>query len=297
MKRSSIIGVDLGGTKIAAARYDPKTWEIEAKERIETHADQSFSRVLEDMVRLILSLKTEDTTAFGVGVPGLVEQPDGIVLRFPNIPGSDRIPLKELLHDAIGLPVFLENDGNCFALAEAIHGAGKDEKIVLGITMGTGVGGGIVLGKKLYHGHHGFAAEIGHMLLVPGKPPYETDDRRGDVEQFLSGSALGKRCGQAKNPSEYLRGETCAFLLSDIIREVGWLCTSLIHLLDPSVIVFGGSAGRALAPHLDGIEKKLKHWLLPGTPLPKLTIGLLKDAGTRGAALLAQEPLHESESA
>jgi predicted NBD/HSP70 family sugar kinase len=204
----------------------------------------------------------------------------------PNIPGAENIPLQRELHARIKLPVIVENDANCFALAESLHGAGKGKDVVLGITMGTGVGGGIVIGGKLYRGSNGFAGEIGHMLLKPGEPPFATSDKRGDVEQFLSGTALGKRCREAKSPEEYLEGEVCGFLQPMIFREIAWMCVTVIHLLDPSVIVFGGSAGRALEPHIPEIQKELRTWLLPGTPLPHLSIATLKDAGTRGAALL-----------
>ena len=88
---------------------------------------------------------------------------------------------------------------------------------------------------------------------------------------------------------DYLEGEVCSFLQPQIFKEVAWMCVNLIHLLDPSIIVFGGSAGRALKPHIKDIEKELVHWLLPGTPLPKLSIASLTDAGTRGAALLVND--------
>ena len=269
-----------------AARYSSSTWKVEAEERRETHADQKFEHVFEDMVTLIEGLRTKDVKGVGIGVPGLVSHPEGKVLTLPNIPGAKNVSLKEMLQKRLKLPVCIENDANCFALAEALQGAGKGENIVLGITMGTGVGGGIVIEGKLFRGAHGFAGEIGHMLLKPGEPPFATSDKRGDIEQFLSGRAMGKRCNEAKKPEEYLEGEVCGFLQPAIFQEVAWMCTSLIHLLDPSVIIFGGSAGRALKPHLKEVEAELRKWMLPGIPLPRLAIATLKDAGTRGAALL-----------
>ena len=144
-------------------------------------------------------------------------------------------------------------------------------------------------GRNIFRGHHGFAGEIGHMLLRPGEPPFATDDKRGDVEQFFSGTALGKRCSEARHPGDYLQGDVCSFLFDDLAKEVSWMCASLIHVLDPSIIIFGGSAGRSLAPHLDAIRHELPRWLLPGTPVPEIAIGSLNDAGTRGAALLCGE--------
>ena len=271
-------------------RYDAATFEVQADERRPTKASEEFTRVFEDMVHLLEKLRTKETVGIGVGVPGLVRHPSGEVLTMPNIRGAENFALQEVLHSRLSLPVTVDNDGNCFALAEALHGAGSGQKVVVGITMGTGVGGGIVIDGNIFHGSNGFAAEIGHMLLRPGDPPFETGDRRGDVEQFLSGTAMGLRCREAKRPEEYLEGEVCGFLQPAVFREVAWMCVSLIHLLDPSIIVFGGSAGEALKPYLPEIGRELQKWMLPGTPLPLLSIARLMDAGTRGAALLRRVP-------
>ncbi len=285
---SSIIGVDLGGTKMAVARFDAETLDLQAKEQFETHAESGMEHVLLDLLLAIESLQTEDTVGVGIGVPGLVRHPDGIIVTMPNIPGTNNFPLQQKLQERLKIKVKVDNDVNCFALAEALFGAGKNHDVVCGITMGTGVGGGIVLNGNLYRGHHGFAAEIGHMLLQPGVPPYKTENRRGDVEQFLSGTAMGKRCAAARKPEEYLEGEVCSFLQPEIFKEVAWLTVNLTHLIDPSIIIFGGSAGRALKPHFPEITAELAKWLLPNTPAPELSIGILADAATRGAALLVK---------
>lgn len=284
----NLIGVDLGGTKIAMARYDSNTWQLEEDLRADTHADREFMHVYEDLLGHIDSLKTDDTEGIGIGVPGLVLQPEGSIVKLPNIPGAEDFPLQKKLAEDTGLTVHVNNDANCFALAEALHGAGKGATVSIGITMGTGVGGGIVVHDKLFCGAHGYAAEIGHMLLRPGQPPYETDDQRGDVEQFLSGSAFGKRCEAAGKPEDYLEGEVCEFMRPEVFKEVAWLCTNLAHMMDPDVIVFGGSAGLALRQHLGKIEAELKQWMLPGTPLPKLAIATLDNSPTLGAALLVR---------
>lgn len=285
----SIIGVDLGGTKIAATRFDASSWKAQANERMGTQAGKPFEEVVQNILGVIGRLRTPDTTAMGIGVPGLIQRPEGAILLLPNIPGAAGFPLKERLAQETGLPVQVENDSSCFALAEALRGTGKGADIVVGVTMGTGVGGGIVIDGKLFHGSHGFSAEIGHMLLHPGRPPMETKDKRGDIEQFLSGTALGKRCPAARKPEDYLDGPACAELHEDVIREVAQMCASLTHCIDPAVIVFGGSAGKALKPHLKKIEQELVQWVFPGTPLPRLAIGTLEEAGSLGAAMVAKE--------
>ena len=291
---SSVIGIDLGGTKIALTRFESGSWEVQEESKLETHAEKEFEHVLEDLVEAIEQIKAEDTVAVGIGVPGLVKQPEGTVLTMPNIPGAINIDLQVLLTERLGIPVKVGNDANCFALAEAHMGAGQGHAVVVGVTLGTGVGGGIVVDGQLYHGARGYASEIGHMLLKPGEVPFDLGDRsthltesaRGDVEQHISGNALRMRCQAAKTPGELLEGETCSFMHPDVFRETAWMCVNLVHLLDPSIIVFGGSAGRALESHLEDIEKEIEQWLLPGTPVPEVAVAKLKNAATLGAALL-----------
>lgn len=289
MPNATILGFDLGGTKSAIARYDATAWTEEAQEKIPTNAGRGFAAVVDHVVELASTLRTPQTRAMGIGVPGLVTQPEGTVLSTPNIAGAEGFRLKEILEEKLRLPVFVDNDARCFTLAEAIMGAGKSLPVVLGITMGTGVGGGLVINGEIFHGAHGYAGEVGHMLLMPGQPPYPTDNKRGEAEQFFSGTAMGKRCEAAKRPEDYLEGEACAFLQPSLFREIAWLVTSLTHLADPSIVIFGGSAGRALKPHLREIEAELLQWMLPGTPPPRLAVSAMANTGCLGAALLAKD--------
>ncbi|MDD5103477.1 MAG: ROK family protein [Candidatus Peribacteraceae bacterium] len=281
----TVIGIDLGGTKLAIARFETATWKKQ-DERVLPTAGKTFPVIVKEMLALIKEFRTGDTTAIGIGVPGLVDR-EGNVKTIPNITGGDGFPLLQTLQKATELPVFIENDSACFTLAEALQGAGKGQSVVIGITLGTGVGGGIVINGKIYQGQHGFAAEFGHMLLKPGEAPAGLRGGRGEIEEYLSGTALKRRCPAAERPEETLEGPTCAHLHETVIREIAWMCTSLIHCLDPGIIVFGGSAGRALKPHLPTIERELKQWMLPKSEPPALAIGMLHHAGTLGAALLA----------
>ncbi len=280
----TVIAVDLGGTKADIARVNTETWTIESQERIPTRAADGFSAVLDDVYAAVMRQKNKTTTSVGIGVPGLVTK--GVLLNAPNIKNALNIDVKHAMETRLHMPVHVGNDANCFTLAEARMGAAQGKGIVVGITFGTGVGGGIVIDGNIFEGAHGYAAEIGHMLLQPGQPPYATDDKRGEVEQFLSGTAMGKRCKAAQTPEDYLDGAACSFMQPDIYREVAWLCTNLLYLLDPDMIVFGGSAGHSLANHVDAIEKELTQWLLPGTPLPVIVAAKIKNAGILGAALL-----------
>ncbi len=285
---SSILGIDVGGTKIAAVRYDSDNWQILEEIRIPTQAKRGFPAVLEDVVGVMEQLQKEDTVAVGVGVPGPLSR-DGVLRIAPNIPDSTDFPLLETLRKRTTLHVSVNNDNQGLAYAEAMHGAGKGKHVVAAIAFGTGVGGGIVIDGKIFSGSHGAAGEFGHTLLMPGNPPFETADKRGEVEQFLSGSAWKKRCSAAKKPEDYLQGDVCSFLHPLVYREAAWLCTNLIYSIDPDIIVIGGSAGKALKGHVPHILKELEQWVLPGTPLPDIAISELKGAGMLGAALLAKE--------
>ncbi len=276
----------MGGTKSAIGRFDAETWQLLRYERFPTRAGRGFKAVCDGIIATVRDWSDQSTVAVGVGVPGLVRSEDGVLLNAPNIPGSQNVPLRAVLQEGIGLPVAVENDAACFTLAEANLGAGRGLPVVLGVTVGTGVGGGIAVNGRLFQGSVGLAAEFGHMLLTPGSVPYESTDARGTVEQRLSGTALKKRCPLADNPDDYLSGDACASLRPDIIRELAWFCVNLTCVLNPSIIVFGGSAGSALGPHLLAIESEMRQWSLPGMPLPTLALRELEHPGTTGAALL-----------
>lgn len=285
---SSVIGVDIGGTKVAAVRYDTASWDLQDERKIPTNAKRGFAAVIEDVVGLINELKKKDTIAVGVGVPGPVTA-DGVLRIAPNIPESSNVALKTILEKKTGMTINVNNDNQGFAYAEAMHGAGKGKSVVVAVALGTGVGGGIVIDGKIFSGAHGAAGEFGHTLLQPGQPPFETEDKRGEVEQFLAGRAWKQRCAAAKKPEEYMTGDTCSFLHPLVYRETAWLCANLIYSFDPDVIVIGGSAGKALQDHVENILDELPRWLIPNTPIPEIVISKLHGAGMLGAAMLAKQ--------
>lgn len=286
-KQSSVIGIDLGGTKTALALFDTATMTPRASKIFPTEAHKGFSAVIDLLLKEVNVIRCTDTIAIGLGIPGFIDPKSQQVISMPNIPDSSGKDLRKWISESTNLPVSLENDARCFALAEALAGSGMGHRIVLGITLGTGVGGGIVIDGELFHGAHGYAGEVGHALLVPGQTLYPTEDQRGDVEQYISGTAMGRRCEAAKRPQDYLEGQVCGFLQPEVLREVAWLVVNAMHFIDPSIIIFGGSAGRALKPHLASIEKELQNWLLDGMSTPKIVCSSLEDSAVRGAALLA----------
>ena len=288
MPHESVIGIDVGGTKITAARYVLSSWKLDAEETVATEAAQGFASVLDRVAALVEKLRTPETSGIGIGLPGLIEQPSGKILHMHNIPGADGADAKQFFSKRFGVDVAIENDAHCFALAEAVHGVGKGKPVVIGVTLGTGVGGGIVVDGKIVHGHHGFAGEIGHMLLVPGKAPFGAGDRRGDSEEFLSGTALRSRAEAKEQPSAILTHAANHALRERFTEELAWFCVNLTYCLDPSIIVFGGGLGRSLDSLLPDVTVAMRRWMLPHTPMPELAIAKRKDAGTLGAALLCK---------
>lgn len=283
---STVIGMDIGGTKSAIGRFHAETWELLAYEKLPTRAERGFKAVYDELVEVLKTWCDASTIAIGVGVPGLVRNDDGVLLNAPNIPESRNIPLRAMLGESLGLPVALQNDASCFTLAEARMGAGRDHSVVVGVTLGTGVGGGIVVNGHLFHGSLGFAAELGHMLLTPGSVPFESKDQRGTVEQHISGTAIRKRFPEAEDAAAFFGGANFIGHRETVTKEIAWFCVNLTCVLNPSIIVFGGSVGAALGPVLDDIQKEMTHWALPGMTLPKIAVKELEHPGTTGAALL-----------
>jgi len=284
-ENANIIGIDLGGTKSVLARYNAHDLSLQKTVSLPSHAGDSWDRVYAKLLEAITELQTEDTVGIGIGVPGFVRKKDGTVVALPNIENAKDISLKQNMERDTGVLVCVDNDANLFTLAEALHSPYAQEGVVVGITLGTGVGGGVVINGQLLRGTNGFAGEVGHMLLQPGCPPFKTDDKRGEVEQFLSGTAFAKRCNNAESPEDYLEGEACAPMHKDIIREAAWMCVNLHTLLDASVIIFGGSAGKALDTYLPAITEETQAWLPSGLTAPTLQQASLEDSATRGAAL------------
>lgn len=288
---STLLGIDLGGTKTLMGLYKADSLELIETKKFPTHAKQSFEHVRKDLLKYIDSVRDASLVGIGIGVPGLVNKKEKKIITMPNIPGAEGFNIEKFIADHAKVPVAVENDVHCFALGEALYGAGKGHTVVIGLTLGTGVGGGIIIDGQIFSGAHGFAGEIGHMLLMPGKPPYKTDDMRGEVEQFFSGTALGKRCTDAQSPTDYLQGDVCEFMHPALYKEISWLVASLTYAFDPSIIIFGGAVGRALESHLSEIQSELKNWILPHTPTPTLAIAERYDAAVLGAAVLAKRAL------
>ena len=278
-----VIGIDIGGTKIAAVVADNKG-NILSKVRKPTLADKGpeyaiqliFEIVYEAIINADLELR--DFSAIGVSCGGPLDTKTGVVYSPPNLPGWDALPLKQRLENEFNLSVKIENDANACALAEYKLGGGKGYNAVLYMTMSTGIGGGIVIDGKIYHGANDSAGEVGHQILLPDGPQCGCG-KRGCLEALCSGPAIARRArNQIKNDSntailklvngnvESVRSEhvlTAAFqgdelalrLVEETAYYMGWGIANLVNILNPDIVLLGTIAIAAGDLLLDPIRK------------------------------------------
>jgi glucokinase len=192
------IGVDVGGTKVAAASLERG---VAGEPHVVPTETSSAEALLAQICAAVEAVRGPDAKAVGIGVPSVVEFATGRIRFSVNIPLAD-LPLRQLLSDRIGLPVFVENDANCAALAEAYDGEELVATDLVMFTVGTGVGGGLVLGGKLFRGFTGAAPEMGHVIIgmdlskdVP--EPSERFPQGGSLERFAAGRELDRLAGEA----------------------------------------------------------------------------------------------------
>ncbi|MFB3909795.1 MAG: ROK family protein [Candidatus Eisenbacteria bacterium] len=265
------IGIDLGGTKTEGVLLGSDPVAPLARRRIPTPRGSGYASILSAVVDLARSLLDEaagDVPGIGVGIPGTIS---GTHRRVKNANTTELIghPLEDDLASALGIAVRCENDANCFALAEALHGAGRGARCVFGVILGTGVGGGIVHDGVVWPGAQGIAGEWGHNLLDAGGPPCYCG-RRGCVETFLSGPALARAYREAgggtggsadegsreggRNREATARdvfereaeGDPIArAVLAEYRRRLGQGLAQVVNILDPDVIVLGGGVSNA----------------------------------------------------
>lgn len=223
------IGVDLGGTNVRAALVDGTT--VIRKEKTSCPAKGTQEEVIEAIAALIEPLVFKDVTSIGMGVPSVVDTTQGIVYNVANIPSWQEVHLKEIFEERFGIPVHINNDANCFALGESRFGQGRGYKDVVGVTLGTGVGSGIIIGGHLYEGRNAGAGEIGCLSYLD--KDYESYcSTPFFVAHNTSGAELAARA-QA--------GDVHAQSLWDEFgHHLGELVKAVLFAYDPEAIIFGG---------------------------------------------------------
>jgi glucokinase len=298
--KGQFIGVDVGGTKVAAAL-------VEDGEPGESHVvpteTSSSDKLLDQLVAAIEAVRTPDAGAVGIGVPSVVDFATGRIRYSVNVPLAD-LPLRELLSDRVGLPVFVENDASCAALAEAYQGSELVTSDLVMYTVGTGVGGGVVIGGRLFRGHTGAAPEMGHQIigmdLYGDRVPEgaEKFPQTGSLESFAAGRVLDRLAresgyddGKAAVAAAREGDETAARAVRWIGERLGVGIANAINLFDPQEVVIGGGVSAAGELLLEPAREVAWRFVLHGVGT-QTTIRLARrggEAGVVGAGLLAAQ--------
>lgn len=284
------VGIDVGGTKCHGVVID-NNGVVRAEVRYPTpHADQLID-LLEAMFR-----ELGGETTLGIGVPGLISH-DGVIHASPNLVGARDVPVGPELRRRTGIAVHVENDATSAAFAEWRVGAASGTRDALMVTLGTGIGGGIVMGGQLHRGAHGFAGEIGHMV-VERNGVLCPCGLHGCWERYASGSALRHLSGGLSGEEvfrSYYSGESSArSVVNEFAQWIAIGLASLTNICDPEVIVLGGGVIESFRGDLSLIEGYLSSSLYSSAarPHPRLSAATLGErAGAIGAALLVAENL------
>jgi fructokinase len=282
------IGIDLGGTKIEGIHLDDSLNIIQRK-RIQTNQQNGYSSIVDSIVSLIndISKNTDDYTV-GICTPGAISKKTGLI-KNSNTQCLVGMPLKEDLEKHLHKQIKMENDANCFAMAESKMGAAMGCGVVFGVIMGTGVGGGIVIDGKIHQGRTNIAGEWGHHTLHQnGNPCY--CGRNGCVETYISGPALEKRwhelTGKTESVPDIIQNSDSSLWKKEFLANFGMSLANVIDILDPDVIVLGGGLSNIDFLYTQGKQAVYDNVFsdLVDTPILKNKLG--DSAGVFGAALL-----------
>lgn len=289
------IGIDLGGTKIEGIVLDDAGKELFRK-RIETRQEQGYHAILDRIRGLYTELSGNiagQAHTLGIGTPGAISLRTGL-LKNSNTVCLNGQPVKSDLEKLVGHRIEIQNDANCFAMAEARLGAGRGKDLVFGIIMGTGCGGGIVHQGGVITGRQSIAGEWGHMSIQPDGPLCYCG-KRGCVETFISGGGaearyaeqFGARKAFREIEKEYYAGEALAVeFMKVFFRHFGRSLANLIDVLDPDVVVLGGGVSNFEALYTEGVAEVAKFVFSDSLETPIVKHQLGDSAGVIGAALV-----------
>jgi glucokinase len=312
-----VIGIDLGGTKISTALVDGAGGII-ARDYRETMAAACPDAVIErmlDAARQVMAeanVETAQVAAVGIGAPGPLDVAAGVVVSPPNLPGWERVLLRQLIADALTIPAFLEKDANAAAMGEHLFGAGQGARHMIYVTVSTGIGSGLILDGRLYHGATSMAGEIGHTTIVPDGPRCGCGNR-GCLEALTSGTAVARRAREcvaqgaatliadlAEGDPERITAKVVAQaadqgdaearqIIAEAMNYLGIGMANLVNLFNPQLIVVGGglaNIGDALfEPVRHVIEQRAFRAAAEAVRVVPAKLG--DDVGVLGAAAVA----------
>jgi glucokinase len=319
MSAGEIIGVDLGGTKMLLGVLDADSkvlWESR-----EASTGQTEDELVDLLVREISEAHQHSSgvAGIGLGIPATIDHDRGIAVSAVNLP-LENLPIRDLVADRADLPVFVDNDANVATLAEHLYGAARGAKNAVMLTIGTGIGGGLILDGEVYRGSTGAGAELGHTVIEVDGPHCQGNcPGRGCVETLASGTAIGREgraAGEREPGSELgrmlaagetidgkavteaaLAGDSAARGVFDLVgSRLGVALTSFANIFEPEVFVIGGGAIAAGDLLLEPARRTLLERALPPMKrIPVVAAELGPDAGMIGAAAMARIELEGQE--
>jgi len=327
--RQLIVGIDIGGTKVAGGLVSQKG-RLAKSLVVPTRAAEGFKTSFDQIVQVIDCLidragGKENIAGIGICAPGPLNPKTGLVINPPNLPGWRNVQLARLIEKRFGLPTKVENDANAAGLAEVLFGAAVGYRDIFYVTISTGIGTGIIINKEIYHGKNGVAGEGGH-VSIDFQSPYRCGcGTLGCIEALAAGPGMVRRARvrleQEHSAPSLLRDMTHGHLsqltpkmieeaaragdsvAKSIIDETGfylgvWLA-GMITLLDPEAIVIGGGVARIGKPLFDRVRETIPHYTINrrfAVKIPILTAKLQKNVGVFGAASLFLPADQETEA-
>jgi glucokinase len=299
----AVLGIDIGGTKIAAGVVEAGG-RITSSVVVPTRAAEGYDISIAQLYTMIDRVMTPEISAIGICSPGPLNPKTGVVINPPNLPGWHDVPLSRQVEEKYGVRCRVENDANAAGLAEALLGAGRGHASVFYVTISTGIGAGIILDGKIYHGKNGFAAEGGHVTIDYRSDAVCNCGSRGCIEALASGTAMTEHARRLLDayPASGLGGGVLnaesigraaaagdalgARILDETAEMLGAWLGSMISLLDPDVIVIGGGVTQIGEPLFSRLRRivpsRTINQFAPQTPIVPAELGA--NVGILGAA-------------
>lgn len=280
IENQSIIGVDLGGTNVRAGKVINAKIVNLYSQPISGKESKLF--VINQVIEAIENVFDNSVTGIGIGVPSVVDVENGIVYDVQNIPSWNKVNLKEILYKRFNVPIYVDNDANCFVVGEKYFGKGKTYSNIVGLVMGTGLGAGIYTNNSLYLGSNCGAGEIGMLKYL--------DD---NYEAYCSGQFFKKKYNV--DGHELLKlsdtGDTKALeIYNEFGKHLGNAITGLVYLLDPEIIILGGSVSKSYKYFKESMLKSLENITYSNSVKKlKIKVSTLSQSAILGAAALQYE--------
>lgn len=302
--QNNIIGIDIGGTKIAIGLVD-SNGNILKKVKYETKGDKSFQDTVDKIITGLKKMEAKKIGKIGIGIAGQIDSHKGIIIHSANISAWKNVPVVSTLTSKlsrefkkkINFKIKIANDANCFTLAENRYGAGKDFKVVLGLTLGTGLGGGLIIDNKIYEGQ-GYALEPGHMVIEEGGRKCSCGNQ-GCLEKYVSGKGIEeeyyrktktkmKAIEIAEKAINNDKKNIANKVFMEAGRYLGLGISNLINLLDPEIVIIGGGLGTSNLLFKKANKETSKNIFFKKRKIKMVKAKLGEEAGIIGAAELVR---------